>query len=373
VKPSRAVKLSRVVLICALAVAGAQGIATAASLLGLCDTGELFASSDNGASWVVIGTLPVRDAVALAATFTRNDLYIVSRSGGFYRSSDAGQNWAGVGAIPASDLVDLVVTPAGFLYVLTASGGVYESVDQGESFVARGAASESDCTGLVLDAGGSLRLLTRTGTLYQSDDAGGSWSATAAVSVSDAVRLRRFGGDLVLLTGSGDVAVLEAGGSAWSIVGSLSQVGMKGLVSVNGTLFAATQEGHVASSGDGSAWTWQGSINQLTLVALASDEPAVAGVEVSTDDSGFAVGPAWPNPVHSGMVSIPIRILRPGMIAVSVHDIVGRLASRGVIEPIGVGDQAIAWSVDGLGAGVYWVRLSMGRHEITKQKIAVLR
>ena len=120
------------------------------------------------------------------------------------------------------------------------------------------------------------------------------------LSVSDAVRLRRLGGDLVLLTESGDVAVLQAGGSAWSIVGTLSQIGMRGMVSVNGSLFAATQEGHVASSGDGADWTWRGSINQLTLVALASDEPAVAGVEEPTEHPALQSDPRGPTPCAAG-------------------------------------------------------------------------
>jgi photosystem II stability/assembly factor-like uncharacterized protein len=367
------VRLTRTVLICALLLAGAQGVAPAAALLGLCDTGELFASSDNGITWAVTGTLPVRDAVALAAMLTRNDLYLVSRSGGVYRSVDAGQDWVGIGSIAASDLVDLAVTPAGSLYVLTASGWVYESVDHGESFAARGGVTESDCTSLVLDAGGSLQLLTRTGALYRSDDAGSSWGATATVPVPDAVRLRRLGGDLVLLTESGDVAVLGAGGGEWSIVGSLSQIGMRGMVSANGNLFVATREGHIASSGDGSGWTWQGSINQLTLAALASDEPAVAGVEEPTVHPGFAVGPAWPNPVRSGVASIPIRILHPGMITLSVLDVAGRVVSRNAAEPIGIGDREIAWAVDGFGAGLYWIRLSMDGREIAKQKFTVLR
>ncbi len=56
------------------------------------------------------------------------------------------------------------------------------------------------------------------------------------------------------------------------------------------------------------------------------------------------------------MVSIMIRILRPGMIAVSVHDVAGRIVSRNAGEPVGAGDQGIAWGVDGFGAGLQAAR-----------------
>jgi photosystem II stability/assembly factor-like uncharacterized protein len=66
--------------------------AHATTLFGLVDTGELFASIDEGESWQIRATLAVHDAVALAAGATPSDLYLVTTSGVFYSSNAAGES-----------------------------------------------------------------------------------------------------------------------------------------------------------------------------------------------------------------------------------------------------------------------------------------
>src|SRR5262245_28310191 len=117
-----------------LALAASAPPISAATLLGLINTGELFSSGDGGVTWNPLSTLPVRDAAALAARLSTSDLFLVSRSGSVYRSMDAGASWTAVGAIAAGDLEDLSIKPDGTLLVLTATGSVYSSANLGTTF-----------------------------------------------------------------------------------------------------------------------------------------------------------------------------------------------------------------------------------------------
>src|SRR5262249_13402580 len=121
--------------------------------------------------------------------------------------------------------------------------------------------------------------LTQTGEVYESVDAGTSWVPKGTMTVPDAQKLRAVQSTLYVLTETGDVYRSTDAATSWIGVGTLSQVGMRGLVRNGAALAAASREGHVATSSDGVTWTWQGSMNQLTLTALASNEPATTGVE----------------------------------------------------------------------------------------------
>ena len=67
-------------------------IASGSTLFGLVNTGELYSSDTEGASWSVLSALPVSDAVGLAAGDASTELFLVSETGTFYRSDDAGSN-----------------------------------------------------------------------------------------------------------------------------------------------------------------------------------------------------------------------------------------------------------------------------------------
>src|SRR5262245_21259217 len=89
--------------------------AGAHSLYALVDTGELYVSADQGATWDVRSTLPVSDAVGLMAGTTSARLFLVSASGLVYRSLDAGVNWTAIGSVASDDVVDLGIRPDGTL------------------------------------------------------------------------------------------------------------------------------------------------------------------------------------------------------------------------------------------------------------------
>ena len=69
------------ILVVLLAIALAAGPTTAATLLGLVNTGELYSSVDNGVTWGVISTLPVSDAIGIAAASSSSELFLATEDG----------------------------------------------------------------------------------------------------------------------------------------------------------------------------------------------------------------------------------------------------------------------------------------------------
>lgn len=340
-----------------LALAGLMsGGASAAALFGLVNTGELFRSADGGASWTPHAALPVRDAVALSARLLSSDLFLATRSGGIYRSLDGGATWAAVGGIAASDLTDLAIRPDGVLMALATSGAVHVSTDLGASFAVPGAVVAPNCVSLTLTSSPPRAyVLTRTGEVYEGPQGGTSWTAKSAIPVPDARRIRSIGAEMYVLTESGDVHRSVDGGATWLGVGTLSQVGMRGLVRNGPSLVAATREGHVAASVNGENWTWQGSINQLELTALASDEPATTSV-LSVGARVLRAGEVFPNP-SPDRVAFRLELDRDDEVRVALYDVAGRRVATTAPRHLGAGSHAYAWRPGVARGGLYFVRI----------------
>ncbi len=356
----------------ALAVLFLQAPASAATLFGLVDTGELFTSSDNGVTWSARSTLPVRDAVALSARLSSSDLFLASRTGEIYRSTDSGVNWSAVGAIPVSDAVDLVIRPDGALLVLTATGSLYRSLDQGGTFTPIAALTGSGFVSLTFTTP-SVRYYaaTRTGEVFESQDGGSSWTPRSTIPVSDARRIRAIGSKLYLLTDAGDVYRSTNAGSSWTGVGALSQVGMRGLARVGIWLAAASREGHVATSTDGAGWTWRGSINQLTLSTLASDEPATTSVEGARDVS-FALGAPAPNPSRDG-ASFELRLPAASDVSLALFDVNGRRVARQAPKRFDAGSHYVSWRPNVAASGLYFLRVENDLGAVATRRWVVIK
>ena len=357
----------------AVMVALPGGTAHSATLLGLIDTGELYSSANGGVTWTGVSTLPVRDAVGLQARSTTSELYLASRSGLIYQSLDGGTSWSGVGTVTASDVEDLLVRSDGALMVITASGSVYRSTDLGVSFTGIAALTGSNFVSLAQRTDTRLYALTRTGEVYESTDLGVNWAAKSAITVANARRIRAFGSVLYVMTETGDIARSADAAASWTVVGTLSQVGMRGLVRYGTTLVAASREGHVASSPDGASWTWQGSINQLALTALATNDPATTGVGEPPPGGAIALGAPRPNPSRDGAGVFPIRLERDEVVTLELCDLTGRLVARRAPELVPAGSNQIAWNPGVRRAGLYFARLRGASGTAAAQRWVVLR
>jgi len=347
----------------------------AATLLGLVDTGELYASTNNGVTWTIQANLPVSDAVGLAAGSSTSELYIVSRSGSLYRSSNGGGSWSAVGALTASDVTSFTLNYDGAVLALTESGTLYRSTDQGASFTALAALTAPNWVSLTRGPVGRLYALTETGEVAESQDQVSTWTIVGAITVSNAVAIRRKAAELYILTKTGEVYRSIDYGRAWLPVGALASSGMSAIVDVGDSLIAAALTGEVASSVNGVAWSWVGAINQLNVVALGVDTPLVTGVaDGSPSPPRFAVGAPRPNPrVGAGGAAFPFTLSGPDRVSLALYSAAGRLlASRAGEWFAGSGAYALGWEPEGLPAGTYFVRLTTasGRSASTKWTLA---
>src|SRR5439155_11446872 len=177
----------------------------ATNLFGLIDTGELYKSTNNGATWSAVAAIPVRDAVGFAAGSSSSELYLASRSGTVYRSSDGGSNWTAVGAVVASGVVGFTLSPFGNVLVLTRTGTRYSSSNQGTTFTAIAALVGSDWVGLARGPLGRLYAVTKTGQVAESQNQGSTWTTVGVIRTSDAVSIRRLGAQLFVLASTGEI------------------------------------------------------------------------------------------------------------------------------------------------------------------------
>jgi photosystem II stability/assembly factor-like uncharacterized protein len=329
----------------------------ATNLFGLIDTGELYRSTDGGAAWTGHATLPVRDAVGLAASATASNLMIVTRSGSVYASFDAGASWSATGTVTASDVASFTILPDAAVLAVTESGTIYKSSDGGVSFSGFATISASNCVSIARGQVGHLYVLARTGEVYRSQDGGASWTPISGVTVSNAVSIRRKVAELFVLTETGEIYRSLNEGVSWLPVGAITASNMSAMVANGGRVLAAARTGEIYQSTSGITWTLLGAVNQLNVVSLGTDEPLATGVDVEEGSPPrFMVRAPYPNPSSSGDGTFPITLDRPARVRLEIYDAHGRLLAARAQAPVGAGPQAIRWAPKGLRAGRYFVR-----------------
>lgn len=366
--------LSILVALCALSPHPVGAV----TLFGLVDTGELFVSDDGGVTWTVRSTLAVSDAIAITAGESSDELFMATRSGLVYRSADGGLNWVVVGAVSAIDVVEMAIRTNGDILLLSEKGTLWRSTDNGVTFTPLATLTASNHTSLTGDVGGgNLYALTQTGEVARSIDFGSTWSVVGAVAVPDAVAIRAVGLQLYVLTGTGDVAKSRDQGVTWITIGTISQVHMTGLTTNGTDLVAATEEGLIATSGDATSWSFAGSINQLTVVAIGNDTPTVSGIGGQVPSfSGLRVRALWPNPVGEagGQVSVRFELGASDRVSLRVYDVAGKLVGSGAPRDFAAGNEhTLQWNAGRMASGVYFVRLVTESGQMAQAKLAIVR
>jgi hypothetical protein len=331
----------------------------ATSLYALIDTGELYSSGDDGVTWTPRATLPARDAVGIVAGTGSNDLYLVTRSGSVYRGNIGARNvWTPVGAISASDIAGFTIGSLGSILALTSTGTVYSSSDHGATFTAVAVLTGADWVSLARGPLGRLYALTATGQVAESQNQGASWSTVGVVTTSDAVAIRRFQNNLFVLSKTGEIYRSINHGAAWTAIGALTSSSMGALADTETALLAAAAEGEVASTANGSSWTWVGAVNQLRVVALATDTPMITGVTEEATAPRFVVRAPYPNPSTGAAGALfSFTLPSPDRVRVSLYDLQGR---RVATRPEGTYSErqpvTFRWAPRGLPSGTYFVR-----------------
>ena len=353
--------------------------ANAATLFGLVDTGELFASVDGGVSWSVLSTLPVSDATAIAAAETSSELYLATESGLVYRSTDGGLNWTATGAVSASNVVDMLIHSSGDIYLLTKTGDIYLSSDDGVSFSAMATLTASNHVALDGDEGGgdNLYTLTQTGEVAKSVDGGSTWNVVGAITTPDAVDIQSLGLDLYVLTGTGIISRSTDQGVTWMTVGTVSQVHMTGMTRDGQTWVTTTKEGLVATSTDATSWSFVGSINQLNVIAIGNDLPQATGIgpERPPSITVLSMSPPWPNPLGAqGLVNIAFDLPVADVVSLQLFNPAGQLVVRRPAQRFpAAGEHTVSWAIPTLPSGIYFVRLATVQGLSVHRKLAIIR
>jgi len=356
-----------------LATCGVQS-PFAATLFALVDTGELFFSVDGGMSWDVRATLPVDDAVAIAATDVSNELVLVTRSGSVYGSADAGVSWTGVGTITADDIAGMAIEPDGDILALSRSGSVWKSIDGGASFTGIATIDiADDCTAIAVDGpSGDVFTLGETGAVSRSTTGGASFFAAGVITTPDASALLVRSGALFALTATGAIARSDDDGASWVFVGTFSQVTATALTTDGSGIVAATAEGLVATSADATAWTFVGSVNQIHVVALGNDIPTVTAV-APHPRAEFAMKPVFRNPGRRGAaVTLELTLAAPEAVSLEFYAVDGRLVARRAAERFGAGAQFLEWTPPRSAAGVYFLRARTASGRVAQTRLVLV-
>ncbi len=346
----------------------------ATTLFALVNTGEIYASTNQGTNWTILAVLPVRDAVGVAAGATSAQLYLATASGGFYSSSDAGSSWSGIGTVPANDVAGFLILPDVTLLLLTASGSVYRSTDQGVSFSGLASMTASNFVSLAqVPVTHNLYALTRSGDVFESLDEGSTWSDKGAFPVSDAVSLDGVGSALFALTGTGDVYLSQDGAADWQGIGTLSQVGVTALTHDGGTLLAGLGTGEVARSPDGINWTWQGTVNQMTVRSLGVDTPVSSGVGAGLGHPAFALDAPWPNPVRLGEdINLNLHLATGATVSLVLYGVGGRKVAERPAQVLPPGTTHVEWAPAAPTGSVYFVQMKAASGQVAGQRIVVV-
>jgi hypothetical protein len=122
-------------------------------------------------------------------------------------------------------------------------------------------------------------------------------------------------------------------------------------------------------SGDGTTWTWEGTVNQLTVRALAHDIPTQIGVKDPPITPVLRFLGPQPNPARSS-THLVFELEQEAEVTVEVFDAQGRLVSRPILgERFPKGDTTRAWQPDQLTSGVYYLRAVLGQKAESKKLV----
>jgi len=218
--------------------------------------------------------------------------------------------------------------------------------------------------------------LTETGEVAKSTDFGSTWDVVGAVTTPDAVAIRAVGRDLYVLTGAGDVAKSTDAGATWVMVGTISQVHMTGLTTDGADFIAAAQEGLIATSSDAVNWSFVGTINQVTVVAIGNDTPTITGIGSRPPAfSELRVRALWPNPMrgNGSFISVMFDVAGPDQVALELYDVGGRLVGKREPQAFAsAGTHTAQWEMRNVASGVYFLRFVATSGSRARAKLTVI-
>lgn len=316
---------------------------------------------------------------------TNSRLYATTQSANLRVSSDNGLTWSGTAVSSLHDELTWVHARGDVIFTAYNQypGATYHSVDGGETFVETVLGSTS--AGFVAEDG---RLYAVTapfsvgivpGVLKRSDDGGVTW-----VDVHTPPSLGGFFGEQS--TPLRQKSLLFVSGES-IVYGPNDRVYVS---HDDGASFTDMSEGLIAAGAHlSSIRTMQivGADMYVLVVNSSDDAPTDIGFgiyrrpvsELGFDPTTVATerlelpslsAALWPNP-STGQGSVRIDAPAPGMVTLTLHDMMGREVHRQELGVASSGTQTFQWSAD-LPGGVYAARMEIGGRSETRM-VTVMR
>ena len=263
-----------------------------------------------------------------------------------YTSADAGLTWT-----QQASALRTVTRPSvgGTNVMLTDRTSAYFSTDGGATFGSTNTLFGSNQAGVAatptaLFAGSGFERLFGTvflnkKTFFRSTDGGATWQdLIAAGVVADGPRSLHSDGSLLIATFTDSVAVSQDDGQTWH-----------GLAA--GWPRESLTEDAFVAHGNVYVQTLNGGLYYTSFASLGIAVAAERDVVLPTLDLV-----AFPNPARQS-TRLRYTLDRAQPIVVTAYDVLGREVARLHDAPVEAGTHTLGWSLDGLAAGVYVVRL----------------
>jgi photosystem II stability/assembly factor-like uncharacterized protein len=272
--------------------------------------GDIFRSTDDGASWTKVNT---RWGFIRVFTLAVNgsNLFVGTDGKGVFRSADNGESWTEVNTGLANKSVHTLVVNGLNLFAGT-NGGVFRSADNGASWTEINTGLTNYYVYDLAVSGTNLFAGTFGGGVFLSADNGASWTEVNTGLTNKNVRALAVSGTN-LFAGTYDGVFLSANnGDSWTEVNTgLANHYVYALAVSGSNLFAGTNSGGVFRSEDnGASWSEvnNGLTNKVVQALVVSGTNLFAGtygsgVFCSTDN-----GASW-SKVNTGFSNSIVRAL----------------------------------------------------------------
>jgi photosystem II stability/assembly factor-like uncharacterized protein len=381
----------------------------------------LLLSTDDGASWSFVDTLPVNNHnpnnglyLSPYVTFAAFGGHLFAGigqtyTGAVYRSDDNGITWNQLETSFVQQVYCLA-SSGGTLFAGT-NNGVYVSQDTGLSwnpsnssavFAAYDSIHRHEPNILCLTVRDQDIFAGTSGQgIFQSTDNGASWiQSDSGLTNTYVTGLTSIGPRLFAATlrtpgdSIGGVYVSTDSGASWNVADTgLTNQMLNNIIAYGTTLIVGTQTGVFASTNNAASWQ---DISPGTLVdsvyipALGvADSFLIAGTledgiwryplshlptgvnfQLHEAPSNFTLWQNYPNPFNPTTV-ITYLIPTKGLVTLDVFDLLGRMVKTLVNERQNAGEHSANFNAENLPSGVYFYRLSVPGFSTTKKLLLV--
>ena len=289
----------------------------------LCDSGSLYAGTDNGAVfrsvndgalWQFSSEGIGAGVSSILALLRTPDFLFFAGNGGIFRSGDTGATWSAVDSGLADDLwITALGAKDSFVFAGTYGNRMFRSADKGgtwircDSGLGAGAGVRS-----IVAQGNCLFASVHSAGVYRSDSNGTLWTqVNNGLANLQVWCLLSWNGHLFAATGIG-VYRSDDSGSQWNRMDSSWSTSVYTLAARNGAILAGTLNGLRVSVDSGAHFNWENAVGFRPVKSLAvSGGTTWVGTYWDGVFYNNGTATAW-NEANTGLTGIGVLALAPG-------------------------------------------------------------